>query len=258
MTLSGKLGDFASEVYEKVMMEEIRKSSPPRHLGIITDGNRRYARSLGLESNKGHVLGKNKLEEVLDWSREIGIKIVTVYGFSTENFKRDKNEVSFLMELIEDALKGLMTDDRIFRNEIRVKVIGDMSSLPKSLVESARRIEEKTEKFDKFRLNLAVGYGGRAEIIEAVKKIVSEALEGKMNVNDITEEKFRSYLYDSTMPDPDLILRTSGEERVSNFLLWQSAYSELYFSDVNWPELKKIDFLRAILSYQVRKRRYGS
>ncbi|MCL4327255.1 MAG: polyprenyl diphosphate synthase [Candidatus Thermoplasmatota archaeon] len=258
MTLSGKLGDFASEVYEKVMMEEIRKSSPPRHLGIITDGNRRYARSLGLESNKGHVLGKNKLEEVLDWSREIGIKIVTVYGFSTENFKRDKNEVSFLMELIEDALKGLMTDDRIFRNEIRVKVIGDMSSLPKSLVESARRIEEKTEKFDKFRLNLAVGYGGRAEIIEAVKKIVSEALEGKINVNDITEEKFRSYLYDSTMPDPDLILRTSGEERVSNFLLWQSAYSELYFSDVNWPELKKIDFLRAILSYQVRKRRYGS
>ncbi len=258
MTLSGKLGDFASEVYEKVMMEEIRKSSPPRHLGIITDGNRRYARSLGLESNKGHVLGKNKLEEVLDWSREIGIKIVTVYGFSTENFKRDKNEVSFLMELIEDALKGLMTDDRIFRNEIRVKVIGDMSSLPKSLVESARRIEEKTEKFDKFRLNLAVGYGGRAEIIEAVKKIVSEALEGKINVDDITEEKFRSYLYDSTMPDPDLILRTSGEERVSNFLLWQSAYSELYFSDVNWPELKKIDFLRAILSYQVRKRRYGS
>ncbi len=258
MTLSGKLGDFASEVYEKVMMEEIRKSSPPRHLGIITDGNRRYARSLGLESNKGHVLGKNKLEEVLDWSREIGIKIVTVYGFSTENFKRDKNEVSFLMELIEDALKGLMTDDRIFRNEIRVKVIGDMSSLPKSLVESARRIEEKTEKFDKFRLNLAVGYGGRAEIIEAVKKIVSEALERKINVNDITEEKFRSYLYDSTMPDPDLILRTSGEERVSNFLLWQSAYSELYFSDVNWPELKKIDFLRAILSYQVRKRRYGS
>ena len=258
MTLSGKLGDFASEVYEKVMMEEIRKSSPPRHLGIITDGNRRYARSLGLESNKGHVLGKNKLEEVLDWSREIGIKIVTVYGFSTENFKRDKNEVSFLMELIEDALKGLMTDDRIFRNEIRVKVIGDMSSLPKSLVESARRIEEKTEKFDKFRLNLAVGYGGRAEIIEAVKKIVSEALDGKINVNDITEEKFRSYLYDSTMPDPDLILRTSGEERVSNFLLWQSAYSELYFSDVNWPELKKIDFLRAILSYQVRKRRYGS
>jgi tritrans,polycis-undecaprenyl-diphosphate synthase [geranylgeranyl-diphosphate specific] len=204
------------------------------------------------------VLGKNKLEEVLDWSREIGIKIVTVYGFSTENFKRDKNEVSFLMELIEDALKGLMTDDRIFRNEIRVKVIGDMSSLPKSLVESARRIEEKTEKFDKFRLNLAVGYGGRAEIIEAVKKIVSEALEGKINVDDITEEKFRSYLYDSTMPDPDLILRTSGEERVSNFLLWQSAYSELYFSDVNWPELKKIDFLRAILSYQVRKRRYGS
>ncbi|MGC8505329.1 MAG: polyprenyl diphosphate synthase [Thermoplasmata archaeon] len=258
MTLSGKLGDFASEVYEKVMMEEIRKSSPPRHLGIITDGNRRYARSLGLESNKGHVLGKNKLEEVLDWSREIGIKIVTVYGFSTENFKRDKNEVSFLMELIEDALKGLMTDDRIFRNEIRVKVIGDMSSLPKSLVESARKIEEKTEKFDKFRLNLAVGYGGRAEIIEAVKKIVNEALEGKIKVNDITEEKFRSYLYDSTMPDPDLILRTSGEERVSNFLLWQSAYSELYFSDVNWPELKKIDFLRAILSYQVRKRRYGS
>jgi tritrans,polycis-undecaprenyl-diphosphate synthase [geranylgeranyl-diphosphate specific] len=258
MTLSGKLGDFASEVYEKVLMDEIRKGSPPRHLGIITDGNRRYAKSIGIESNKGHILGKNKLEEVLDWSREIGIKIVTVYGFSTENFKRDKNEVSFLMELIEDALKGLMTDDRIFRNEIRVKVIGDMSSLPRSLVESARRIEEKTEKFDRFRLNIAVGYGGRAEIIEAVKKIVNEALQGKINISDITEERFRSYLYDSTMPDPDLILRTSGEERVSNFLLWQSAYSELYFSDVNWPELKKIDFLRAILSYQVRKRRYGS
>jgi tritrans,polycis-undecaprenyl-diphosphate synthase [geranylgeranyl-diphosphate specific] len=258
MKLSGKLGDIASEVYEKVLMDEIRKSSPPRHLGIITDGNRRFAKSLGMEINEGHVLGKNKLEEVLDWSREIGIKIVTVYGFSTENFKRDKVEVSFLMELIENALKGLINDERIFRNEIRVKVIGDMSSLPKSLVESARRIEEKTEKFEKFRLNIAVGYGGRAEIIEAVKKIVNEALQGKINISDITEERFRSYLYDSTMPDPDLILRTSGEERVSNFLLWQSAYSELYFSDVNWPELKKIDFLRAILSYQMRKRRYGS
>ncbi len=258
MSIAERIGNLASGVVERLILEEVKKSPPPRHLAIITDGNRRFARSAGLDDNSGHVLGKGKLEEVLKWSREVGIKIVTVYAFSTENFKRSNEEVAFLMDLIESSLRGLLDDPRIFENKIRVKIIGDWSKLPEKLVKTAREVERKTARFKNFRLNLAVSYGGRAEIIDAIKKIALEVKAGKIAPSEITEERFRSYLYDNTMPDPDLIIRTSGEERISNFLLWQSAYSELYFSDLNWPELKKIDFLRAILAYQGRMRTFGS
>ena len=238
-------------------MEEIKKNNVPLHLGIITDGNRRYAREVGLSTNEGHVRGKDKLEEVLDWAMEVGIKIVTVYGFSTENFKRDTEEVRFLFNLINDSLRGLLTDDRIYKNEIRVRIIGDFKGLPQYLIQTINDVEKSTARFSKFKFNLAIGYGGRQEIINAVRNIASDVVAGNIKIDDINEKLFRNYLYDNTLTDPDLILRTSGEERISNFLLWQSAYSELYFSDVNWPDLKKIDFLRAIYSYQSRKRRYG-
>ena len=257
MSIANKIGNIASGVYEQALMEEIRKSEVPHHLGIITDGNRRYARQIGISPNEGHVKGKDKLEEVLDWAMEVGIKIVTVYGFSTENFKRETDEVKFLFNLINDSLRDLLKDDRIYKNEIKVKVIGDFHGLPEYLINTINEVEKSTENFKKFRFNLAIGYGGRQEIINAVKNIASDVMNGIVKLDDINEGLFRNYLYDNTLTDPDLILRTSGEERISNFLLWQSAYSELYFSDVNWPDLKKLDFLRAIYSYQSRKRRYG-
>ncbi len=257
MGIANKIGDLASSVYEQALMDEIKKYSVPHHLGIITDGNRRYAQAIGISPNEGHIHGKDKLEEVLDWSMEIGIRVVTVYGFSSENFGRKKDEVDFLFNLINDSLRGLLKDDRIYKNEIKVKVIGDFSKLPDYLIKTINDVEESTEKFNKFRFNIAVGYGGRQEIINAVKRVAEAVCSGSLKIESINEEVFRNYLYDSSLPDPDLILRTSGEERISNFLLWQSAYSELYFSDVNWPELKKLDFLRAIYSYQSRKRRYG-
>ncbi len=258
MSISNRLGDIASGVYERLLLEEIEKHPKPLHVGIITDGNRRFAREIGMDPNDGHVRGKDKLEEVLQWCLDVGIKIVTVYGFSTENFNRNKKEVDFLFKLIDRSLRDLMKDERVRKNGIKVKVIGEIQRLPQYLVKTIRETESFTSGFKNFRLNIALGYGGREEIINGIRRLAQDVLEGKVEIQDITEESFRNYLYDSSLPDPDLILRTSGEERVSNFLLWQSAYSELYFSDVNWPEFRRLDFLRAIYSYQSRERRFGS
>lgn len=257
MGIADRIGNITSEVYEKMLMEEVLNGDVPMHIGIITDGNRRYARGVGITENEGHVRGKQKLEEVLQWCMDVGVKVVTVYGFSTENFRRDQKEVEFLFRLINDAFLDLLEDRRVYENKIRVKVIGEFDRLPDYLKETIKQVETTTKGFRNFRFNLAIGYGGREEIINAIKKIYREIESGNFSINDLTEEKFREYLYDKSIPDPDLILRTSGEERISNFLLWQSAYSELYFSDVNWPDLKKTDFLKAILSYQNRKRRFG-
>ncbi len=251
------IGDLTAQMYERVLMEQVKSEKIPDHIGIITDGNRRYARYNHLSDEEGHIHGKKKLEEVLEWCMEIGVHNVTVYGFSTENFRRNPDEVEFLLRLINDALLDLISDQRVFKNRIRVKIIGDPSKLPPYLLETIDKVERVTENFEKFRLNIAVGYGGREEIISAIKAIIRDVEDNKIKIDDLDEHMFRGYLYDKTSPDPDLILRTSGEERISNFLLWQSAYSELYFSDVNWPELKKIDFLKAINSYQQRKRRFG-
>ncbi|MCW6168232.1 MAG: polyprenyl diphosphate synthase [Thermoplasmatales archaeon] len=251
------IGDLTAQMYERVLMEQIKSDKVPHHIGIITDGNRRYAKNNNISDEEGHVQGKKKLEEVLEWCMEIGVHTVTVYGFSTENFNRNPDEVDFLLRLINGALLDLMKDQRVFKNRIRVKVIGDPNRLPDYLRKTIDEVERTTEDFEKFRLNIAVGYGGREEIISAIKSIVKDVEDKKIQVDDINEGIFRKYLYDKTSPDPDLILRTSGEERISNFLLWQSAYSELYFSEVNWPELRKVDFLKAIASYQQRKRRFG-
>lgn len=257
MGVSSKIGDLVGQLYEKALLQEISRGKIPHHIGIITDGNRRYARLFGMSVDEGHVAGKNKLETVLDWCREIGVKIVTVYAFSTENFRRDKGEVAFLFKLINQALLDLVVDERVTKYHIGVKVIGEKINLPDFLIQTIAKVEESTASNKDFRLNLAISYGGREEILNAVKRMLSDGLEGKLTPSDVNEQKFREYLYDSTVPDPDLILRTSGEERVSNFLLWQSAYSELYFTDVYWPDIRKLDFLRAIRSYQMRQRRFG-
>jgi len=221
------------------------------------DGNRRFARQLGLEEESGHVKGKEKLEEMLEWCTDVGIKILTVYAFSTENFKRDSKEVQHLMDLFNREFKRAADDDRIHDNEIRINAIGNIEKLPREVKDSIKYAEEKTKDYSNYFFNVAVGYGGREEIIQGIQKIAKDVKEGKLNVEDIDEKAFAKRLYTSKFPDPDLILRTSGEERISNFLLWQSAYSELYFTDVYWPGFRKIDFLRAIRSYQNRHRRKG-
>ncbi|MEM2934959.1 MAG: polyprenyl diphosphate synthase [Candidatus Thermoplasmatota archaeon] len=248
----------AEKLIEK-MLEEIKKENVPKHIAIIMDGNRRYAMQAGLPPYKGHEVGEDKLKEVIEWCYEIGTKILTVFAFSTDNFKRSKEEVEHLMKLFEEDLKKLSEENRIHEKKVRIKVIGCIDLLPEKVRKAAIDIMKKTENYDEYYLNIAVGYGGREEIVDAIKKIAKDIESGKIEPDKIDKEMIYSYLYTSHLPfpDPDLVMRTSGEERISNFLLWQLAYSELYFTDVYWPALKKTDFLKAIQSYQRRQRRYG-
>ncbi|MEA2054079.1 MAG: polyprenyl diphosphate synthase [Candidatus Thermoplasmatota archaeon] len=256
-----KLFRLAYSEFERIrakkMMEEVKKNPVPRHLAIIMDGNRRYALHRGLDLREGHRMGGDKLEDVMGWCHEAGIKGLTVFAFSTDNFNRPHEEVEHLMNLFEEDLKKMASDKRIHENKVRIRIIGQIGKLPDRVAKAAREVTKATENYGKYYFNIAIGYGGREEIVEAVKKIARSVKNGKIKPEDIKKEMISSYLYTSDTPDPDLILRTSGEERISNFLLWQIAYSELYFSDVYWPALKKTDFLKVIKSYQRRQRRHG-
>lgn len=239
------------------LLEEIRRHPLPKHVALIMDGNRRFAKELGLSWEAGHIFGREKLEEVLDWCFDLGIKVLTIYAFSTENFTRSEKEVKILMELLKNELEKVKGDSRIHQNKVRVQILGHLSSLPKDIQQSAKTIMSMTKSYKNYYLNIALAYGGREEIIHAMQRMGTDIQKGKLKVADISTETVSSYLYTRGLPDPDLILRTSGEERISNFLLWQLAYSELYFSDVYWPALQKRDFLQAIRTYQQRKRRFG-
>jgi len=221
------------------------------------DGNRRFAKNLELTPEIGHLFGRDKIEEVLDWCLELDIKVLTVYAFSTENFNRNESEVKTLMNLCKQELDRAVKDSRIHKNKVRVRIIGHLESLPKETRKSAKDIMDTTAGYDNYFFNIALAYGGREEIIHAIQQIADDVKKDKLNIQDISQKTVSSYLYTNGLPDPDLILRTSGEERISNFLLWQLAYSELYFSDVFWPAFQKRDFLKAIRTYQKRKRRYG-
>ncbi|RLE65918.1 MAG: di-trans,poly-cis-decaprenylcistransferase [Thermoprotei archaeon] len=247
------------ELYERLLIAEIKKAQIPTHVAIILDGNRRWAKKHGMEPWYGHLRGAEKAEEVLDWCLELGIKIITMYVLSTENLKRDKKELNKLFEIIEEYLRKALNNEKIHRYEVRIKAIGKLNLLPMNIRELIEELEEKTSKYDSHYLNIAIAYGGRSEIIEAVKKIAKDVKTGKVKVDEIDEETFEHYLFTSHLPkqSPDLVIRTSGEVRLSNFLLWQSAYSELIFMDVYWPEFRKIDLLRAIRLYQQRHRRFG-
>ncbi len=222
------------------------------------DGNRRFAEGLGLTSVDGHEKGRDKLEELLAWCLELDIKILTVYAFSMENLNRDTEEVMDLLDLFEKNFYSLGDDKRVHKNKIRVSVLGQVDLLPKRIQKAIDYAKDKTKDYDRYFFNLAIAYGGRQEITQAIQNIAKDAKEGRVELDKINEELVSSYLYTHDFPDPDLVLRTSGEERISNFLLWQLAYSELYFADVYWPGFSKLDFLKAIYSYQQRKRRYGS
>jgi len=239
-------------------IEQIKQHPVPQHVAVIMDGNRRFATGLGLTPNAGHLFGRDKIEEMLEWCFELGIKNLTLYAFSTENFRRDSDEVKILMDLCEDELARAAKDSRIHKNQVKVRVLGKLKSLHSGLQESAQYIMDQTKNYDKHSLNIALAYGGREEIIHAIQHIADDVKRGSLKIADITEPIVSKYLYTNGLPDPDLILRTSGEERISNFLLWQLAYSELYFSDMYWPAFQKRDFLKAIQTCQQRKRRFGT
>ncbi|HEX9908707.1 MAG TPA: polyprenyl diphosphate synthase [Thermoplasmata archaeon] len=248
----------AYQTYERRLLKEILSRPVPKHVAIIMDGNRRYARDVGMVVAEGHEKGRRKLEEVLEWCLDIGVTMLTVYAFSTENVGREREEVEMLMRMFAENFQRLGDDDRVHKYRIRVRVLGQKDLLPKDVQEAITYAEAKTQGYDQYYFNLAVGYGGREEILQGIRKVAKAVKDGKMKVEDIDEKSFSKFLYTKDMPDPDLILRTSGEERISNFLLWQLAYSELYFADIYWPGFRRVDFLRAVRSFQQRKRRYGT
>lgn len=221
------------------------------------DGNRRFAKEFGLQPTDGHIKGKDKLEEMMEWCLELGIKILTVYAFSTENLERDPEEVRSLMKLFEDNFYKLGDDERIHKHKIKITVLGQMELLPDNVKNAIKYATDKTAGYDQYFYNIAIAYGSRQEIIQAIRRVAEKVKSGDLDISEIDEKVFSNFLYTADFPDPDLVLRTSGEERVSNFLLWQLAYAELYFTDVYWPGFRKIDFLRAIRSYQLRRRRFG-
>lgn len=245
------------KIYEQRLWRQIKDGPNPHHIGLIVDGNRRFARGKGLASNQGHTLGSEKLEEFLRWCWRLEIKIVTLYAFSTENFNRSDKEVNFLMDLITDKLIHFQTDPVVKQQQVKIKVIGRREGLPAAMVREVEKVESMTNDYNGFQLNIALGYGGRAEIVDAIKKIAAKVADAELSVDHIDEELVGKYLYTEGIPDPDLIIRTSGEERLSGFLLWQSAYSELYFTEVYWPAFRMIDFWRALRIYQQRERRFG-
>jgi tritrans,polycis-undecaprenyl-diphosphate synthase [geranylgeranyl-diphosphate specific] len=249
----------AYKVYEGWLWRQVENGDKPEHIAIILDGNRRWASEKVLNPWFGHEKGAEKVEQLLDWCLKLDVKSVTLYAFSTENFSRPEDEVKEIMRIAEERFRELLTDERIRRDKIRVKVIGRVNLLPEGLRQLIEDVEKSTQDYDKHFLNFAFAYSGRAEIVDAAKKIAEEVHEGKLDPEKVDEQTFEQHLYTSHMPnqDPDLIIRTSGEERLSGFLLWQSAYSELCFLDVYWPDFRSIDLLRAVRTFQKRKRRFG-
>lgn len=221
----------------------------PEHIAIILDGNRRWAKQRNMPSILGHKEGVKNLEEMVRFLDKQGLKYLTVYAFSTENFKRSKEEVTYLMKIFNVYMDKIIKKDDF---NIKINIIGTKDGLSKELINKIEKVEEKTKNNTGLIFNIAFNYGGRHEIIDAVNKILEYG-----NIKNITEEEFSKFLYTKDMKDPDLLIRTSGEKRLSNFLLWQLAYTEFYFSKKMWPEFKKEDMIEAIIEYNNRNRRYG-
>jgi tritrans,polycis-undecaprenyl-diphosphate synthase [geranylgeranyl-diphosphate specific] len=258
MPLPHIVSDAAYSKYESQLKKEVMAYPVPNHIGIIMDGNRRYAQEvLNASAEEGHLMGRDKLDEVIHWCLDIGVRHLTVYAFSTENFNRDPDEVEYIMEMIAKSLHEFADSEEVHRLHVGVKLIGDREMLSDVVLEAVDYAEEKTKGYTDLVVYMAIAYGGRQELTNATRQIASKVKSGELDVDDITEDLISSYMWTRDTPDPDLILRTSGEVRISNFLLWQMAYSELYFTDVYWPGFRFIDLLRAVRTYQQRKRRYG-
>jgi len=227
----------------------------PLHVAIIMDGNGRWARQRGLPRTMGHRSGVEALRGIVRCASQIGIKYLTVYAFSTENWKRPQDEVSALMKLVVEYIAKEI--DELHKNEVVFNVIGDTTKLPEPCQKSIELAKEKTKKNKGLTLNIALNYGGRDEIISGIKKLAMDIKDGIVSVEQINEAVISNHLYTKGMPDPDIIIRPSGELRISNFLLWQSAYSEFWFSNINWPDFTEEDLRRAIIDFQNRNRRFG-
>ncbi|MEW6448506.1 MAG: isoprenyl transferase [Bacillota bacterium] len=240
---------------EKVLRSLLDPSALPGHVAVIMDGNGRWAIRRGLPRSVGHRTGVKSLREVVRLSAELGISALSAYAFSTENWRRPPEEVSFLMDLfVEYAGKEVA---ELKRNGVKVRVIGRREGLPASVLEAIRSLEQETREGNRITLNLAVNYGSRWEIVDAVKAIARKIQGGAIKPEEIDEDVINCHLYTAGLPDPDLLIRPAGELRVSNFLLWQLAYTEFYVTPVLWPDFGRVDFLQALVSYQQRERRFG-
>ncbi len=236
-------------------MEEIDKEKLPRHIAIIMDGNGRWAKKKNLNRISGHIKGVDAVREIVTACRELGIKVLTLYAFSIENWRRPKDEVAALMGLLMEYL--FKEREEMVQNNIRLSAIGRIEDLPLEVQNTLRETSKKTEQCDGMILNLALSYGGRSEILHAVQGILSDFKKGKIKPEEINLQRFSQYLWTRGIPDPDLLIRTSGEFRISNFLLWQIAYTELYVTETLWPDFDRKELLKAIADYQSRERRFG-
>jgi len=244
---------------DRMKVEEMEKlldpQRLPRHIAIIMDGNGRWARKRHLPRVEGHKAAVRAVREVVETCGKLGVEVLTLYTFSTENWKRPKSEVGTLMALLKEQLRREAQE--LNKNNVQLRAIGEIDELPPDVAEELRRAIELTKDNTGLKLVLAVNYGGRREIARAARRLAEAALKGQIDPSRIDEDLFSKYLYDPDLPDPDLLIRTSGEMRVSNFLLWQIAYTELYITPVLWPDFRKEHLLEAILEYQRRERRFG-
>ncbi|MBP1927380.1 undecaprenyl diphosphate synthase [Sedimentibacter acidaminivorans] len=231
------------------------QSNLPEHVAVIMDGNRRWAKKRFMPATYGHREGALRVKDLTKTCVDMGIKYLSIYAFSTENWGREKKEVDYLMSLLVEFIKKEL--NYLNENNVKVRLLGNIEDLPEETKNEVKRSIELTKNNTKLTLNIALSYGSRTEITDAVKKVITEYENNRINIDEIDEESFKKYLYTNDIPDPDLLIRTSGEIRLSNFLLYQLAYTEFYFTDVMWPEFNKEEFLKAIDSYQIRKRRYG-
>ncbi|MFO7298840.1 MAG: polyprenyl diphosphate synthase [Actinomycetes bacterium] len=253
-----KLG-LLYRLYERRLLRGFDRERLPRHIGVVLDGHRRYAREEGLASyQESYRVGMRRFEEFLDWSHELGIPAVTAWVLSRENLGRPEDELFPYFEVLEELFGRL--PERARRHDMRIKVIGSLDLLPESLVSAAKRAQEEANEGSR-RLNIAMGYGGRQEIVDAARDLVTSLVEQGVPAEELASridaDSLAAHMYSSDVPDPDLLIRTSGESRLSGFLLWQSAYAEFVFVDVNWPAFRRVDFLRALRDYAGRERRFG-
>ncbi len=227
----------------------------PNHIAIILDGNGRWAKAKGMPRSYGHVKGCANLETICDDMKELGVKYLTVYAFSTENWKRSREEVEGLMKLFRNYLKKCIKISE--KNQMRVKIIGDITAFDEDIQQKIVELEEFSKDYTELHFQIALNYGSRDEIVRGIRRLAQDAAEGKIDPKEIDEEQIGNYLDTAGIPDPDLLIRTSGEQRLSNFLLWQLAYTEFYFTDVPWPDFHKPELIQAIEAYNHRDRRYG-
>ncbi len=237
------------------LSKEIDKRRIPQHIAIIMDGNGRWATKKGLPRSLGHSKGVSVLKEIIKASKNLGCRVLTVFAFSTENWARPSKEVDYLINLFGKVLSKEI--DEIYAESIKIKFIGDLSPFPETLKLILKSAESRTQNNQDFLLNVCVNYGGRQEIVKVAKEIALKSFNGEIKASEVNEELFNSELLTKGVKDPELLIRTSGEKRISNFLLWQLAYSEIYITDVLWPDFNEVEFLKAIIDYQSRNRRFG-